>query len=80
MESRSVNKTRIGMTDLAWQIAREQAAASGCRSISEWLEWVVLSQQFAAPEAASLLKLRRQRGGKGGVVVVPDDVELPPEG
>jgi hypothetical protein len=75
-----VRKSPIGLTDLAWSIARERATKDGCSSVSEWLEWIVLSQQFSAPEAAALLKLRRQRGSQGGVVVVPDDAELPPEG
>jgi hypothetical protein len=78
--SEPVRKSPIGLTDLAWSIARERAAKDGCSSVSEWLEWIVLSQQFSAPEAASLLKLRRQRGNQGGVVVVADNVELPPEG
>ena len=75
-----VKKSMIGLTDLAWSIAKDRATQDGCSSVSEWLEWVVLSQQFSAPEAASLLKLRRQRGGQGVVIVVPDHVELPPEG
>ena len=75
-----VRKSPVGLTDLAWSIAREKTTTDGCSSVSEWLEWIVLSQQFSAPEAASLLKLRRQRGGRGGVVVVPDNVEPPPEG
>ena len=74
-----VRKSPIGLTDLAWSIARDRAARDGCSSVSEWLEWIVLSQQFSAPEAASLLRLRRQRGGRGGVVVVPDDVEIESE-
>ncbi len=70
------------MTDLAWKIAEEEAEKSGCSSVSEWLEWITLSQRFSAAEVASLLKLRRQRGGRGrgGVVVLPDDAELPLEG
>lgn len=75
-----VRKSPIGLTELAWSIARDRAEKDGCSSVSEWLEWIVLSQQFSATEAASLLKLRRQRGGQGGVVVVADEVELPPEG
>ena len=75
-----VRKSPVGLTDLAWSIAKERATKDGCSSVSEWLEWIVLSQQFSAPEAAALLKMRRQRGGRGGVVVVPDHVELPPEG
>ena len=66
-----VRKSPVGLTELAWEIAKNRAIQDGCSSVSEWLEWVVLSQQFSAPEAASLLKLRRQRGGRGGVVVVP---------
>jgi len=75
-----VNKSRIGMTDLAWQIVADESEKSGCSSASEYLEWIVLSQRFSAPEAAALLRQRRQRGGRGGVHVVPDEVELPPEG
>lgn len=78
--SEPVRKSPIGLTELAWSIAKDRARQDGCSSVSEWLEWIVLSQQFPASEAASLLKLRRQRGGQGGVVVVPDDFELPPEG
>jgi hypothetical protein len=75
-----VRKSPVGLTDLAWSIAREKATADGCSSVSEWLEWIILSQHFSAPEAASLLRMRRQRGGRGGVVVVADNVDLPPEG
>jgi hypothetical protein len=57
-----VVKTRIGMTEHAWEIARRHAAESGCRSISEWIEWVVLSQQFNAEEAAALMAQRAKRG------------------
>lgn len=70
-----VNKTKIGMTDLAWEIVAEESAKNECTSASEYLEWLVLSQRFSAREAASLLRLRRQRGGRGGVHVV-----LPTEG
>jgi len=61
-----VNKTKIGMTDLAWEIVAEESAKNECTSASEYLEWLVLSQRFSAREAASLLRLRRQRGGRGG--------------
>ena len=80
MKVRSVEKTKIGLTDLAWQIAREEQAAHGCSSLSEYLEWVVLCQRFPAGEASTLLRLRKQRGGRGGVHVVPDGAVLPPEG
>lgn len=75
-----VNKTRIGMTDLAWAIVADESAKTGCSSASEYLEWLVLCQRFSAPEAAALLSQRRKRGGRGGVHVLPDDAELPPEG
>lgn len=75
-----VRKSPVGLTDLAWAIVGEETAATGCSSASEYLEWLVLCQRFPAAEAASLLSLRRRRGGRGGVHVVPDDVELPPEG
>lgn len=75
-----VNKSRVGMTDLAWSIVEEESAKTGCSSASEYLEWLVLSQRFAQDEAEALLRLRRQRGGRGGVHVLPDDAELPPEG
>jgi hypothetical protein len=44
------------------------------------LEWLVLSQQFPKAEAEALWKLRRKRGGIGGVIVLPDNAKLPPEG
>jgi len=74
-----VNKRLIGLTDLACQIADDHATAQGLTR-SEWLEWVILCQQFPRYEAESLWSLRRQRGGRGGVHVVPNAVELPPEG
>lgn len=80
MQPRTVEKTKIGLTDLAWQIAREEQVASGCNSLSEYIEWVVLCQRFSAAEATALMRLRKQRGGLGGVRVVPDDAVLPPEG
>lgn len=80
MLTRDVKKVPIGLTDLARQIADEEIVATGCRSLSEYVEWLILSQRFSAPEAESLLRMRRQRGGRGGVVVVPDGVEIPPEG
>lgn len=75
-----VRKSPVGLTDLAWQIVAEQTADTGCTSASEYLEWLVLCQRFPAAEALSLLGMRRRRGGRGGVHVVPDDFELPPEG
>ena len=77
---RPVEKTKIGLTDLAVQIAREEQQACGCSSLSEYLEWLILCQRFSAPEASALLRLRKQRGGLGGVRVLPDDAVLPPEG
>lgn len=78
--SSPVNKRLIGLTDLAYQIAVDGAETDGCSSASEWIEWVILSQRFPRDEAAALLKLRRQRGGRGAVVVLPDNAVLPPEG
>ena len=75
----AVRKSPVGLTELAWKIVEEETAATGCTSGSEYVEWLILSQRFPAAEAASLLSLRRRRGGRGGVHVVPDDVELPPE-
>lgn len=75
-----VKKSRVGMTDLAWKIVEEESARTGCSSASEYLEWLVLCQRFSATEAVALLGQRRKRGGRGGVHVLPDDAELPPEG
>lgn len=75
-----VRKSPVGLTELAWKIIEEETAATGASSASEYVEWLVLCQRFPAAEAASLLSLRRRRGGRGGVHVVPDDVDLPPEG
>ena len=74
--SAPVNKRMIGLTDLACKIADDHATAQGLTR-SEWLEWVILCQQFPTHEAESLWSLRRQRGGRGGVHVVPDECELP---
>ena len=75
-----VIKSLVGLTDLAWTIAREEAASVGCSSVSEWVEWVILCQRFSAAESSALLSLRRKRGSRGGVKVLPDDAMLPPEG
>lgn len=70
----------IRLTDLAWQIASEHAASDGYDGVSDWLEYLVLCQQFSPPEALALWRQRTRRGGLGGVRVVPDVVRLPPEG
>lgn len=75
-----VRKSPVGLTDLAWKIVAEESSRIGCSSASEYIEWLILCQRYPASEASSLLRLRRRRGGRGGVHVVPDDVELPPEG
>jgi hypothetical protein len=69
----------LGLTDLAYAIVSEQSAANGMTG-AEWVEWVVLHQQFPPGEASSLWNQRRKRGGRGGVVVVDDAFELPEEG
>ena len=73
-----VHRRLIGMTDLAYAIVREQSAAQGMTG-AEWIEWVILHRVFEPPEADTLWRQRRRRGGRGAVVVV-DDCELPPEG
>lgn len=80
IERAKVKQTLIGLSDLAKSIATRNAKATGCRSLSEYIEWIVLSQDYPPDEAEALLRLRLQRGGLGGVHVVPDDFELPPEG
>lgn len=76
-----VTRQPIGLSDLAWKLIDEAMPAAGCESRGEYLEWLVLSQKFEQPEAESLWKLRRRRGGRGGVVVVlPDNAVLPSEG
>ena len=75
-----VNRQPIGLSDLAWKLIDEAIKPTGCSSRGEYLEWLVLSQKFTPAEAASLWKLRRRRGGLGGVVVLPDDAVMPPEG
>lgn len=75
-----INRQPIGLSDLAWKLIDEALEPSGCASRGEYLEWLVLSQTFSPSEAEALLKLRRRRGGLGGVVVLPDNAELPPEG
>jgi hypothetical protein len=75
-----VSRQPIGLSDLAWKLIDEALDAAGCESRGEYLEWLVLSQRFEPSEAEALWKLRRRRGGRGGVVVLPDDAVLPPEG
>lgn len=76
---KNVTKTMVGMTNDSWEIAQRKAAESGCSSVSEWFEWITLCQEYSEPEAAERLKLRRGRG-RMKVIVLPDNVELPPEG
>lgn len=73
-------RSPIGLTELAWEIVDSEITKSGCRSRSDYLEWLILCQRFGAAEATALWNLRRRRGGLGGVIVVPDDFALPPEG
>ena len=75
-----INRQPIGLSDLAWKLIDEALESSGCRSRGEYLEWLVLSQKFSAADAEALWKLRRRRGGLGGVIVLPDNAVLPPEG
>ena len=77
--SEPVTPRLLGLTDLAFAIVSEQSNASGMTG-SEWVEWVVLCQQFPPGEASALWNQRRRRGGRGGVVVVDDGCELPEEG
>jgi hypothetical protein len=76
MNDSPINRQPIGLSDLAWRLIDDAIAATGCSSRGEYLEWLVLSQQFSAPEAESLWKLRRKRGGLGGVIVIPDHIEI----
>ena len=62
-----VNQTLIGLSDVAKAIASRNAKATGCASVSEYIEWLILSQDYSPAEAESLLRLRLQRGGRGGV-------------
>lgn len=73
-----VTRQNIGLSELAWKILDEQSAASGCASRGEYVEWLILSQKFERAEAEALWRLRRRRGGLGGVYVLPDDANLPP--
>jgi hypothetical protein len=75
-----VSKTLVGMTDLAWALLDRAVAEGGYKSRGEYLEWIVLCQFHSAADAQALWERRRQRGGRGGVIVVPDGCELPPEG
>jgi hypothetical protein len=75
-----VSRQPIGLSDLAWKLIDYAMADAGCESRGEYLEWLVLSQHYEKSEAEALWRLRRRRGGRGGVVVLPDDAVLPPEG
>mgnify|MGYP000031032521 FL=1 len=75
-----INRQPIGLSDLAWKLIDDALAPSGCSSRGEYLEWLVLCQKFPTAEAEALWKLRRRRGGLGGVIVLSDDAKLPPEG
>lgn len=74
-----VKKYLIGLTDLAKQIADEEAESLGMNR-SEWIEWLIVSQRFPASEVKAIWSRRRQRGGRGVVRVLPDNAVLPPEG
>ena len=75
-----INRQPVGLSELAWKLIDDALAPSGCASRGEYLEWLVLSQKFSPADAEALWKLRRRRGGLGGVIVLPDNAVLPPEG
>jgi hypothetical protein len=70
----------IRCTEYSWARAKELQSRFGCASISETIEWLILCQVHPVDEAAAMFRQRKKRGGRGGVHVVPDHVELPPEG
>ena len=74
------NPRLIRCTDLAWAIADELQVEHNCDSISELIEWVLLSQRYPVDQAAAIFARRKKRGGLGGIYVLPDEAQLPPEG
>jgi hypothetical protein len=70
----------IRCTEYTWALLHELQNRFGCQSISETIEWLILCQAHPVSEAAAIFRQRKKRGGRGGVHVVPDHFELPPDG
>jgi hypothetical protein len=58
---KKVTQKKIGMMSHSWEIAQSQAEEAGM-SVSEWMDWVTLCQQYSAADAAKILGLRASRG------------------
>ena len=61
MNTEPVTTKPVGLTLRAWSIADNSAAAANMTR-NEWLEWVVLCQQYESGQAENYLAQRRKRG------------------
>jgi hypothetical protein len=61
MNTKPITTKPIGLTELSWSIA-DSAAAAANMTRNEWLEWVVLCQQYESGQAETYLAQRRKRG------------------
>lgn len=68
----------ITLSDVTDAILREESQRLGISKAAH-IEHLILRDKFGAAQARVLMKHRRGPG-RIPVVVVPDDVELPPEG
>ena len=58
---KKVTQKKIGMMNHSWEIAHQLAKEAGM-SVSEWMDWVTLSQRYSAADANKLFGLRASRG------------------
>jgi hypothetical protein len=61
MNTEPVITKPVGLTLRSWSIA-DSAAAAANMTRNEWLEWVVLCQQYESGQAETYLAQRRKRG------------------
>jgi hypothetical protein len=61
MQTEPVTTKPVGLTLRSWSIA-DNAAAAANMTRNEWLEWVVLCQQYESGQAETYLAQRRKRG------------------
>jgi len=73
------NRQTVHLSNYAVALSKDLQAELGCESMSEMLEWLILSQRHSSVDARALLSQRSKRGRRWPNVL-SDDAVLPPEG